>query len=89
MSDCEGQFDEAHCCILRDTLSLIVGDIFAIGVLLAVIVATVFALGFGATSDLVGGILILGLITSFVESNLRAKNRGWLNADRAFERTVP
>ena len=61
---------------LRDTLSLIVGDIFAVGVLLVVIVATVLAFGVGATSDVVGGILILGLITSFVESNLRAKNRG-------------
>jgi hypothetical protein len=61
---------------LRDTLSLIVGDTFAIGVLLAVIVATVLAFGFGATSDLVGRIHILGLISSFVESKLRAKNRG-------------
>jgi hypothetical protein len=61
---------------LRDTLYLIVGETFAIGVLLVVIVATVLAFGFGATSDLVGGILILGLITAFVESKLRAKNKG-------------
>jgi hypothetical protein len=61
---------------VRDTLYLIVGETFAIGVQLVVIVATVLAFGFGATSDLFGGILILGLITAFVESKLRAKNKG-------------
>jgi len=58
---------------LRDTLYIIAGDTFAICVLIVVVVAAVFAFGFGATSELVGAILILGLITAFAESKLRAR----------------
>jgi hypothetical protein len=62
--------------LLSETLYLIAGDAFAIGVLFVVMVAAVLAFGFGVASDLVGAILILGLITAFVESKLREKDRG-------------
>ena len=58
---------------LRNAVHLIVEDSFAISIFFVAVVATVLAFGFGAASEIVSGVLILGLVTALVESKLRAK----------------
>jgi len=58
---------------LRSAVHLIVEDSFAISIFFVAVVATVLAFGFGAASEIVSGVLILGLVTALVESKLRAK----------------
>jgi hypothetical protein len=58
---------------LRSVVHLIVEDSFAFSIYFVVVVATVLAFGFGAAQEIVGSILLLGLVTALVESKLRAK----------------
>jgi hypothetical protein len=58
---------------LRSAVHLIVEDSFAISILFVVVVATVFAFGLGAAPEIVGTVLVVGLVTALVESKLRAK----------------
>lgn len=60
---------------LREWLGLISGDGFAASILAAVAVVCFLAFGLGATYDLVGVLLILGLVTAAYEAKSRAKNR--------------
>jgi hypothetical protein len=59
--------------LLQDLRRLIADDGFALSLLAAVGVATVLALGFDATSDIVAPLLVLGVMTAFAERKLRAK----------------
>ena len=43
-----------------------------LGIFAAVAVATALAFGFGATTDIVASMLILGVVTAFAETGLRA-----------------
>jgi hypothetical protein len=58
---------------LRSAVHLIVEDCFAISIFFVVVVATVLAFGLGAAPEVVGSVLILGLVTALVESKLRTK----------------
>jgi hypothetical protein len=58
---------------LGDLRRLIADDGFAIAIFAAVAAATILAFGFGATSDIVASVLILGVATAFAETSLRAK----------------
>ena len=58
---------------LRSAVHLIVEDSFAISIFFVVVVATVLAFGLGAAPEIVGSVLVVGLVTALVESNLRAK----------------
>jgi|EndMetStandDraft_8_1072994.scaffolds.fasta_scaffold1523343_1 hypothetical protein len=43
-----------------------------LGIFAAVAAATALAFGFGATTDIVASMLILGVVTAFAETGLRA-----------------
>jgi hypothetical protein len=58
---------------LRIAVRLIAEESFAICILFVVVVATVLAFGFGAASEIVSGVLIVGLVTALLESKLRAR----------------
>ena len=58
---------------LRIAVHLIAEEIFAISIFFVVVVATVLAFGFGAASEIVSGVLIVGLVTALLESKLRAR----------------
>jgi hypothetical protein len=58
---------------LRIAVRLIAEESFAISILFVVVVATVLAFGFGAASEIVSGVLIVGLVTALLESKLRAR----------------
>jgi hypothetical protein len=58
---------------LCSAVHLIVEDSFAISIFFVVVVATVLAFGLGAAPEIVGSVLILGLVTALIESKLRAK----------------
>lgn len=60
---------------IREWLRLITDDSFAPSILAAVAAVCFLAFGLGATYDLVGGLLILGLVTAAFEAKSRAKNR--------------
>jgi hypothetical protein len=60
---------------LRELLRLFGDDGFAISILSVVAVICFLAFGLGATYELVGGLLILGLITAIVEARMHAKSR--------------
>jgi hypothetical protein len=60
---------------LRELRRLFGDDGFAISILSVVAVICFLAFGLGATYELVGGLLILGLITAVVEARMHAKNR--------------
>jgi hypothetical protein len=57
---------------LQALLHLSMDDGFAIAILAVVVVATVPAFGVGAAPELVGAILILGLVKALAEGWLRA-----------------
>jgi len=69
----EGDLMKKAAAFLRSAVHLIVEDSFAISIFFVAVVATVLAFGFGAASEIVSGVLILGLVTALVESKLRAK----------------
>jgi len=73
MNDSEGDPMKMAAAFLRSAVHLIVEDSFAISILFVVVVATVFAFGLGAGPEIVGSVLVVGLVTALVESNLRAK----------------
>ena len=58
---------------LQDVRRLFTDDGFALSMLAVVGIATVLAFGFGATPDIVGPLLILGIMTALVERRLRAR----------------
>jgi hypothetical protein len=58
---------------LRIAVHLIAEESFAISIFFVVVVATVLAFGFGAASEIVSGVLIVGLVTALLESKLRAR----------------
>jgi hypothetical protein len=58
---------------LQDLQRLMTDEGFALSVLAVVGVAVVLAFGFGATPDIVGPVLVLGVMTAFAERKLRAK----------------
>ena len=58
---------------LQDVRRLFSDDGFALSMLAVVGVAAVLAFGFGATPDIVAPLLVLGIMTAFVERKLRAK----------------
>jgi len=60
---------------LREFVRLIADDDFTVSILVVVVVGCFFAFGLGAPDDLVGGILVLGLVTAVVEAWMRAGNR--------------
>ncbi len=60
---------------LREWLQLVTDDGFAMAILAAVAVICFLAFGLGAGYELVGGLLILGLLTAVLEARLHAKNR--------------
>jgi hypothetical protein len=64
---------EKAAAFLRSAVHLIVEDSFAISIFFVVVVATVLAFGLGVGREIVGSILILGLVTALVESKLREK----------------
>lgn len=60
---------------LREGFQLIADDGVAICILAAVLAACVLAFSFGAASELVIVLLILGLLTAVIEARLHAKDR--------------
>ena len=60
---------------LRHWFRLLADDGLTISILAAVVATSVLAFGLGATYELVGALLIFGLITAVVEARLHAKNR--------------
>ncbi|WP_298272611.1 hypothetical protein [uncultured Bradyrhizobium sp.] len=60
---------------LREWLKLIADDGFAASILAAVAAVCFLAFGLGAAYDLVGGLLVLGLVTAIFEARSRAKKR--------------
>lgn len=60
---------------LHELLRLIGDDGFTVSILAAVAVTCFLGFGLGAAYELVGGLLILGLITAVVEASMHAKNR--------------
>jgi hypothetical protein len=59
--------------LLQDLRRLIADDGFVVVIFFVVAAATVLAFGFGATSDIVASVLILGVMTALAESRLRTK----------------
>ena len=57
---------------LSDLRRLIADEAFAIAILSAVAIAAVFAFGFGATSDVILSMLVVGVVTALAETRLRA-----------------
>jgi hypothetical protein len=60
---------------LHELLRLAGDDGFTVSILAAVAAICFLAFGLGAAYELVGGLLILGLITAVVEARMHAKNR--------------
>lgn len=73
--DCKGSRMDILTRQLREWLKLIAGDSFAASILAAVGVICFLAFGLGAAYDLVGGLLVLGLVTAIFEARSRAKNQ--------------
>jgi hypothetical protein len=73
LNESEGDLMKMAAAFLRSAVHLIVEDNFAISILFVVVVATVFAFWFGVAPEIVGTVLVVGLVTALVESNLRAK----------------
>jgi hypothetical protein len=72
---CKGNLMETSAALWRELLRWI-GDGSVTACILAAVLATCFlAFGFGAASELVGTLLILGVTTAVVEARLHAKNR--------------
>jgi hypothetical protein len=59
---------------LRSLLQMIASDTFTICLFVAVAAATVLAYGFGAEAELIVMILVLGVVTAFAETTIRAHN---------------
>jgi hypothetical protein len=59
--------------LLQELRRLISDDGFALSILAVVGAGTVLAYGFGATSDIVVSILVLGVMTALAEQKLRTK----------------
>jgi hypothetical protein len=72
---CKGNQMDTPSRHLRELLQLIGDNGFTVSILSAVVVVCFFAFGLGADHELVGGLLILGLITAVVEARLHAKNQ--------------
>jgi hypothetical protein len=64
---------QAGAALLQDLRRLIADDGFVVVIFFVVAAATVLAFGFGATSDVVASVLILGVMTALAESRLRTK----------------
>jgi hypothetical protein len=73
LNESEGDLMKMTAAFLRSAVHLIVEDSFAISIFFVVVVATVFAFGFGVAPEIVGSVLVVGLVTALVESKLRAK----------------
>jgi len=73
--DCKGSRMDILTRQLREWLKLIAGDGFAASILAAVAAVCFLAFGLGVAYDLVGGLLVLGLVTAIFEARSRAKNR--------------
>ena len=58
---------------LNELRRLITDDGVTIGIFATVAVATVLAFGFGATSEIVASVLVVGVATAFAETRLRAR----------------
>jgi hypothetical protein len=58
---------------LDDLRRLLADEGFAISILAAVAAATILAFGFGATSDIIVMMLVVGVVTALAETRLRAK----------------
>ena len=58
---------------LNDLRRLLADEGFAISILAAVAAATILAFGFGATSDIIIMMLVIGVVTALAETRLRAK----------------
>jgi hypothetical protein len=58
---------------LQDVRRLVTDDGFTLSMLAVVGVTTVLAFGLGATAEIVAPLLVLGIMTAFVERKLRAK----------------
>jgi hypothetical protein len=56
--------------LLDDLRRLIADEGFTIAIFAAAATAAILAFGFGATSDIVAAMLIVGVATAFVESRL-------------------
>ena len=63
---------------LRIAVHLIVEESFAISVFFVVVVATVLAFGFGAASEIVSGVLIVGLVTLSLKASYEQGSRDQL-----------
>lgn len=61
---------------LHELQRLICDDRFTVSILAAVAVICFLLFGLGAAHELVGGLLVLGLITAVVEARMHAKKRG-------------
>jgi hypothetical protein len=58
---------------LNDLRRLLADEGFAISILAAVAAATILAFGFGATSDIIIMMLVIGVVTALAETRLRAR----------------
>jgi hypothetical protein len=58
---------------LQDLQRLILDEGFALSIMAVVGVATILAFGFGATPEIVGPVLVLGVMTALAERKLHAK----------------
>lgn len=59
----------------RESLRLITYDGFTVSILASVLAVCFLAFGLGAAYDLVGYLLILGLLTAVIEARLHSQNR--------------
>ncbi len=59
---------------MRTFLQMIASDTFTMCLLAAVAAAAVLAYGFGAEGELIVMILVLGVVTAFAETTIRAHN---------------
>jgi hypothetical protein len=59
--------------LLQDLRRLVADDGFVLSIFSVVTAATVLAVGFGATPDIVAPLLILGVMTALAERKLRAR----------------
>jgi hypothetical protein len=75
LTDAKGSdMDTLHWQLLK-LLRFLGDDGFTVSILSVVVVVCFLAFGLGAAYELVGGMLILGLITAVVEARMHTKNR--------------
>jgi hypothetical protein len=59
--------------LMRDLRRLVSDDGFVLAIFAVVAAASVLAFGFGATSDIVAAVLVVGTLTAFAEGRLRTR----------------